>query len=130
MLLPASLAGSYPQPGCLIPGCGRHQAQASGPGGRRRVPPRPRAAVEADQDRRSGAFTTGRRDIPSCLPELAECCRDQVSIEKAQPNLDCPGLSSPAGKTIILGMQYLPRWHGLRLTAAGLRLFRQPGLAA
>ncbi len=40
----------------------------------------------------------------SFLPELADCSCDQVSIETAQPGLDCSVLGSLDGKTIILGV--------------------------
>jgi 5-methyltetrahydropteroyltriglutamate--homocysteine methyltransferase len=40
----------------------------------------------------------------SCLPELAECSCDQISIETAQSGLDCSVLSALDGKTIILGV--------------------------
>ena len=40
----------------------------------------------------------------SFLPELAECCVHQVSIETAQSSLDCAVLSRLPGKTIILGV--------------------------
>jgi 5-methyltetrahydropteroyltriglutamate--homocysteine methyltransferase len=47
------------------------------------------------------------RDRPagySFLPELADCSCDQVSIETAQPALDCSVLSGLKEKTIILGV--------------------------
>jgi len=47
------------------------------------------------------------RDRPSgysFLPELAACACDQVSVETAQPGLDCKVLSLLDGKTIILGV--------------------------
>jgi 5-methyltetrahydropteroyltriglutamate--homocysteine methyltransferase len=47
------------------------------------------------------------RDRPSgysFLPELAACTCDQVSVEAAQPGLDCEVLSRLEGKTIILGV--------------------------
>jgi 5-methyltetrahydropteroyltriglutamate--homocysteine methyltransferase len=40
----------------------------------------------------------------SFLPELAACLADQISIETAQPGLDCSVLAGLAGKTIILGV--------------------------
>jgi 5-methyltetrahydropteroyltriglutamate--homocysteine methyltransferase len=40
----------------------------------------------------------------SFLPELAGCLCDQVSIETAQPRLDCSVLAELDGKTIILGV--------------------------
>jgi 5-methyltetrahydropteroyltriglutamate--homocysteine methyltransferase len=40
----------------------------------------------------------------SFLPELAACKADQISIETAQPRLDCAVLSELPGKTIILGV--------------------------
>jgi 5-methyltetrahydropteroyltriglutamate--homocysteine methyltransferase len=42
----------------------------------------------------------------SVLPELAACACDQVSIEAAQPNVDCSVLAAlaDAGKTVILGV--------------------------
>jgi 5-methyltetrahydropteroyltriglutamate--homocysteine methyltransferase len=47
------------------------------------------------------------RDRPSgysFLPELAGCACDQISVETAQPGLDCAVLGSLDGKTIILGV--------------------------
>jgi len=47
------------------------------------------------------------RDRPpgySFLPELAACDCDQISVETAQPRLDCQVLSHLDGKTIILGV--------------------------
>jgi 5-methyltetrahydropteroyltriglutamate--homocysteine methyltransferase len=40
----------------------------------------------------------------SFLPELARSKVDQVSVEAAQPNLDCAVLSELSSKTIILGV--------------------------
>ncbi|WP_375203329.1 uroporphyrinogen decarboxylase family protein [Hyphococcus sp.] len=40
----------------------------------------------------------------SFLPELSECCVNQVSIETAQSNLDTSVLESLRGKTVILGV--------------------------
>jgi 5-methyltetrahydropteroyltriglutamate--homocysteine methyltransferase len=40
----------------------------------------------------------------SFLPELAACSCDQISIETAQPALDCSVLAALDGKTIILGV--------------------------
>jgi 5-methyltetrahydropteroyltriglutamate--homocysteine methyltransferase len=40
----------------------------------------------------------------SFLPELAECCVEQVSLETAQSNLDTSVLENLRGKTIILGV--------------------------
>ena len=40
----------------------------------------------------------------SYLPELAQCCVRQVSIETAQSNLDTSVLESLRGKTVILGV--------------------------
>ena len=40
----------------------------------------------------------------SFLPELAACSCDQVSIETAQPGLDCAVLAALAGQTVILGV--------------------------
>jgi 5-methyltetrahydropteroyltriglutamate--homocysteine methyltransferase len=40
----------------------------------------------------------------SFLPELAETCVDQISIETAQSSLDCSILEKLPGKTIILGV--------------------------
>ncbi len=39
----------------------------------------------------------------SFLPELAGCSCHQVSIEAAQPNLDCSVLSSLKNKKILIG---------------------------
>ena len=44
-----------------------------------------------------------RSSAYSFLPELAGCHCDQVSLETAQPNLDCSILKTLAGKTILLG---------------------------
>ena len=38
------------------------------------------------------------------LPELAGCDCDQISIETAQPALDCSVLAALDGMTIILGV--------------------------
>ena len=40
----------------------------------------------------------------SFLPELAACRCDQVSVETAQPGLDCSVLAALDGKTVILGV--------------------------
>ena len=40
----------------------------------------------------------------SFLPELAECCCQQISIETAQSSLDCSVLKSLPGKKIMLGV--------------------------
>jgi 5-methyltetrahydropteroyltriglutamate--homocysteine methyltransferase len=40
----------------------------------------------------------------SFLPELSECCVEQVSLETAQSNLDTSVLENLRGKTIILGV--------------------------
>ncbi len=40
----------------------------------------------------------------SFLPELSECCVNQISIETAQSNLDTSVLESLRGKTVILGV--------------------------
>jgi 5-methyltetrahydropteroyltriglutamate--homocysteine methyltransferase len=40
----------------------------------------------------------------SFLPELNACKADQISIETAQPRLDCAVLSELPHKTIILGV--------------------------
>ena len=39
----------------------------------------------------------------SFLPELADCCCKQISIETAQSNLDCSVLAKLPGKQILLG---------------------------
>jgi 5-methyltetrahydropteroyltriglutamate--homocysteine methyltransferase len=39
----------------------------------------------------------------SFLPELAQCCCNQISIETAQSNLDCAVLRELPGKQILLG---------------------------
>ena len=38
------------------------------------------------------------------LPQLADCCADQISIEAAQPNLDLGVLKDLSEKTIVLGV--------------------------
>jgi len=40
----------------------------------------------------------------SFLPELADCPADIISIETAQPSLDCVVLEKPPGKKIMLGV--------------------------
>jgi len=40
----------------------------------------------------------------SFLPELADCCVDEISIETAQSNLDTSVLETLRGKSIILGV--------------------------
>jgi 5-methyltetrahydropteroyltriglutamate--homocysteine methyltransferase len=50
------------------------------------------------------AFVHDRPSGYSFLPELAGCSCDQVSIETAQPGLDCSVLTALDGKTIILGV--------------------------
>jgi 5-methyltetrahydropteroyltriglutamate--homocysteine methyltransferase len=50
------------------------------------------------------AFVQDRPSGYSFLPELAACGCDQVSIETAQPGLDCSVLAELDGKTIILGV--------------------------
>jgi 5-methyltetrahydropteroyltriglutamate--homocysteine methyltransferase len=40
----------------------------------------------------------------SFLSELAQCCAQQVSLETAQPNLDCAVLATLPSKTILLGV--------------------------
>ncbi len=45
-----------------------------------------------------------RQSAYSFLPELAGCSCAQVSIESAQPNLDCSILESLRGKQIMLGV--------------------------
>jgi 5-methyltetrahydropteroyltriglutamate--homocysteine methyltransferase len=44
-----------------------------------------------------------RSSAYSFLPELADCRCDQVSLETAQPDLDCSILAKLAGKKILLG---------------------------
>jgi 5-methyltetrahydropteroyltriglutamate--homocysteine methyltransferase len=50
-----------------------------------------------------GALVKGRPEGYSFLPELADTPVQQVSVEAAQPNLDCKVLENLPGKTIILG---------------------------
>jgi len=50
-----------------------------------------------------GALVKGRPEGYSFLPELSGTPVQQVSIEAAQPHLDCKVLESLQGKTIILG---------------------------
>jgi 5-methyltetrahydropteroyltriglutamate--homocysteine methyltransferase len=45
-----------------------------------------------------------RHSAYSFLPELADCHCQQVSLEAAQPDLDCSILAKLPGKTIILGV--------------------------
>jgi 5-methyltetrahydropteroyltriglutamate--homocysteine methyltransferase len=49
-------------------------------------------------------FVHDRPSGYSFLPELAACACDQISIETAQPGLDCSVLAELDGKTIILGV--------------------------
>jgi 5-methyltetrahydropteroyltriglutamate--homocysteine methyltransferase len=49
------------------------------------------------------ALIHARASAYSFLPELAGCRCDQVSLETAQPSLDCSILRSLAGKKILLG---------------------------
>jgi 5-methyltetrahydropteroyltriglutamate--homocysteine methyltransferase len=49
-------------------------------------------------------FVHDRPSGYSFLPELAACDCDQISIETAQPGLDCSVLAELDGKTIILGV--------------------------
>jgi 5-methyltetrahydropteroyltriglutamate--homocysteine methyltransferase len=51
-----------------------------------------------------GARVTGKPSAYSFLPELAGCVAHQISIETAQPNLDCAILKSLPGKHIVLGV--------------------------
>ncbi|MGQ0428368.1 MAG: uroporphyrinogen decarboxylase family protein [Gammaproteobacteria bacterium] len=50
------------------------------------------------------AIIHARPSAYSFLPELAGCACRQVSLETAQPHLDCSILKSLAGKQIILGV--------------------------
>jgi 5-methyltetrahydropteroyltriglutamate--homocysteine methyltransferase len=50
------------------------------------------------------AFVHDRPSGYSFLPELAGCACDQISIETAQPALDCSVLAELTDKTIILGV--------------------------
>ncbi len=45
-----------------------------------------------------------RHSAYSFLPELSACRCEQISLEAAQPNLDCSILKSISGKKIILGV--------------------------
>jgi 5-methyltetrahydropteroyltriglutamate--homocysteine methyltransferase len=49
-------------------------------------------------------FVHDRPSGYSFLPELAACACDQISVETAQPGLDCSVLAELGGKTIILGV--------------------------
>src|SRR5438105_3683820 len=49
-------------------------------------------------------FVHDRPSGYSFLPELAACACDQISVETAQPGLDCSVLAELDGKTIILGV--------------------------
>jgi 5-methyltetrahydropteroyltriglutamate--homocysteine methyltransferase len=51
-----------------------------------------------------GARVTGKPSAYSFLPELAACAAQQISIETAQPNLDCAILRTLADKQIVLGV--------------------------
>jgi 5-methyltetrahydropteroyltriglutamate--homocysteine methyltransferase len=50
------------------------------------------------------AIIHARSTAYSFLPELAGCRCDQVSLETAQPNLDCSILQTLEGKKILLGV--------------------------
>ncbi len=50
------------------------------------------------------ALIHARASAYSFLPELAGCSCQQVSLETAQPNLDCSILSKLEGKKIMLGV--------------------------
>ncbi len=51
-----------------------------------------------------GALVSGKPAGYSFLPELAESSAQQISIETAQPGLDCSVLEKLRGKTIIVGV--------------------------
>jgi 5-methyltetrahydropteroyltriglutamate--homocysteine methyltransferase len=51
-----------------------------------------------------GVKVTGKPSAYSFLPELAACTAQQISIETAQPNLDCSILRALPEKQIMLGV--------------------------
>ena len=51
-----------------------------------------------------GVMVKAKKPAYSFLEELAECGVQQISVETAQPNLDCTALAKLKGKTIILGV--------------------------
>ena len=51
-----------------------------------------------------GVMVTGKPSQYAFLPELAATGVSQISIEAAQPSLDCSILTELAGKTVILGV--------------------------
>ena len=55
------------------------------------------------------AMVAGKPSSYAFLPELAACRAQQISIETAQPSLDCSVLAKLEGKTIILGVLDLSR---------------------
>jgi 5-methyltetrahydropteroyltriglutamate--homocysteine methyltransferase len=51
-----------------------------------------------------GAMVKGKPPRYAFLPELASTAVAQISVETAQPSLDCSVLAELAGKTILLGV--------------------------
>ena len=51
-----------------------------------------------------GSMIKAKKSTYSFLEELADCGIDQVSVETAQPHLDCSTLAKLPGKRIILGV--------------------------
>jgi 5-methyltetrahydropteroyltriglutamate--homocysteine methyltransferase len=50
------------------------------------------------------AMVAGKPSSYAFLPELAGCSAQQISVETAQPSLDCSVLARLSGKTIVLGV--------------------------
>ena len=50
------------------------------------------------------AMVPGKPSSYAFLPELAACSAQQISVETAQPSLDCSVLAKLSGKKIILGV--------------------------
>jgi 5-methyltetrahydropteroyltriglutamate--homocysteine methyltransferase len=128
MLFPTTLVGSYPQPDWLID---REKLTKRYPPRMHakelwRIP-EPWMQARSEKARQYGLRAlnraleaiTGKTAVHICfgyaavihqkpsgysfLPEFAGCSCHQVSIEAAQPNLDCSVLSSLAGKQILIG---------------------------
>jgi 5-methyltetrahydropteroyltriglutamate--homocysteine methyltransferase len=50
------------------------------------------------------AMMAGKPSTYAFLPELAACSAEQISVETAQPSLDCSVLAKLSTKTVILGV--------------------------
>jgi 5-methyltetrahydropteroyltriglutamate--homocysteine methyltransferase len=70
-----------------------------------------------------GVMVTGKPGRYAFLPELAGTRLDQISIEAAQPSLDCSVLTELSGKTVILGVLDLstPEVESTDVVAARIR---------